>query len=148
MIIFNRLAELKGLTIGLTASSFDLLHAGHITMLAEARTYCDYLIAALQIDPTVDRPDKNFPVQSIVERQIQLAGTRYVDEIIVYHTEQDLETLMKILPIQRRILGIEYRDRDFTGRQICIDRGIEIVYNSRPHDFSTTELRQRIARSN
>lgn len=148
MMIFNRLAELKGLTIGLTASSFDLLHAGHITMLAEARTYCDYLIAALQIDPTVDRPDKNFPVQSIVERQIQLAGTRYVDEIIVYHTEQDLETLMKILPIQRRILGIEYRDRDFTGRQICIDRGIEIVYNSRPHDFSTTELRQRIARSN
>lgn len=148
MMIFNRLAELKGLTIGLTASSFDLLHAGHITMLAEARTYCDYLIAALQIDPTVDRPDKNFPVQSIVERQIQLAGTRYVDEIIVYHTEQDLETLMKILPIQRRILGIEYRDQDFTGRQICIDRGIEIVYNSRPHDFSTTELRQRIARSN
>lgn len=148
MMIFNRLAELKGRTVGLTASSFDLLHAGHITMLAEARTYCDYLIAALQIDPTVDRPEKNFPVQSIVERQIQLAGTRYVDEIIVYHTEQDLETLMKILPIQRRILGIEYRDRDFTGRQTCIDRGIEIVYNSRPHDFSTTELRQRIARSN
>lgn len=146
MIIFNQLDKVKGKIIGFTASSFDLLHAGHVTMLAEARSHCDYLIAALQIDPTIDRPDKNFPVQSIVERQIQLSGVRFVDEVVVYHTERDLETLLKILPIHKRILGVEYQDRDFTGRQICIDRGIEIVYNSRPHDFSTTELRERIAR--
>ena len=145
-MIFNKLAEVKGKRIGFTCSSFDLLHAGHVTMLAEARTHCDYLIAGLQIDPTVDRPEKNFPVQSIVERQIQLAGVRFVDEVVIYHTERDLETLMKILPIHCRILGVEYQGREFTGKSICIERGIEIVYNSRPHDFSTTELRQRIAR--
>lgn len=143
-MIFNKLHELQGKIIGLTASSFDLLHAGHITMLSEARTHCDYLIAALQVDPTIDRPEKNYPAQSIVERQIQLAAVRYVDEVIVYHTEQDLENLLRILPIHKRILGVEYQDREFTGRQICIDRGIAIVYNSRPHNLSSSELRRRI----
>jgi glycerol-3-phosphate cytidylyltransferase len=143
-MIFNKLHELRGKVIGLTASSFDLLHAGHITMLAEAKTHCDYLIAALQVDPTVDRPEKNLPAQSIIERQIQLGAVRYVDEVIVYHTEQDLENLLRILPIHKRILGVEYQDREFTGRQICIDRGIAIVYNTRPHNLSSSELRRRI----
>jgi glycerol-3-phosphate cytidylyltransferase len=143
-MIFNKLHELQGKVIGLTASSFDLLHAGHITMLAEAKTHCDYLIAALQVDPTVDRPEKNLPAQSIIERQIQLGAVRYVDEVIVYHTEQDLENLLRILPIHKRILGVEYQDREFTGRQICIDRGISLVYNSRPHNLSSSELRRRI----
>lgn len=145
-MIFNQLRELRGKEIGFTCSSFDLLHAGHVAMLAEARSHCDYLVVGLQIDPTIDRPEKNFPVQSIVERYIQIAGVRYIDDVVVYNTENDLENLLKILPITVRILGMEYQDREFTGRQICQDRGIRIVYNTRNHDYSTSELRTRIAR--
>lgn len=147
-MIFNKVRELKqqGLKIGITFSTFDLLHAGHVAMLSECKNHCDYLIAALQTDPTIDRPDtKNPPVQSIVERQIQLAATRYVDEIVVYQTEKDLEDILLTLPIDVRILGIEYADKDFTGRQICIDRNIEIVYNKRDHSFSSSNLRKRVA---
>ena len=104
------------------------------------------MIAALQTDSTINRPDtKNPPVQSIVERQIQLAATRYVDEIVVYQTEKDLEDILLTLPIDVRILGVEYADKDFTGRQICIDRDIEIVYNKRDHSFSSSNLRKRVA---
>ena len=147
-MIFNKVRELKqqGLKIGITFSTFDLLHAGHVAMLSECKNHCDYLIAALQTDPTIDRPDtKNPPVQSIVERQIQLAATRYVDEIVVYQTEKDLEDILLTLPIDVRILGVEYADKDFTGRQICIDRGIEIVYNKRDHSFSSSSLRKRVS---
>jgi len=147
-MIFNKVRELKqqGLKIGITFSTFDLLHAGHVAMLSECKNHCDYLIAALQTDPTIDRPDtKNPPVQSIVERQIQLAATRYVDEIVVYQTEKDLEDILLTLPIDVRILGVEYADKDFTGRQICIDRDIEIVYNKRDHSFSSSNLRKRVA---
>ena len=147
-MIFNKVRDLKqqGLKIGITFSTFDLLHAGHVAMLSECKNHCDYLIAALQTDPTIDRPDtKNPPVQSIVERQIQLAATRYVDEIVVYQTEKDLEDILLTLPIDVRILGVEYADKDFTGRQICIDRGIEIVYNKRDHSFSSSSLRKRVA---
>lgn len=146
-MIFNKIKDLKskGLTIGIVFSSFDLLHAGHIAMLAEAKNHCDYLIAGLQTDPTIDRPQsKNRPVQSIVERQIQLAATRYVDEIVVYQTEKDLEDLLLILPVDVRILGVEYRDKDFTGREICTKRGIELVFNSRDHSFSSSILRRRV----
>lgn len=146
-MIFNHIKQLKerGHTIGITFSTFDLLHAGHIAMLAEAKNHCDYLIAGLQIDPTIDRPDtKNAPVQSIVERQIQLAGCRYVDEVVVYETEKDLEDILLTLPIDVRILGVEYRERDFTGRQICIDREIELLYNTRDHSFSSSNLRKRV----
>jgi glycerol-3-phosphate cytidylyltransferase len=146
-MIFNKVKELKkqGLKIGITFSSFDLLHAGHIAMLAEAKNHCDYLIAALQTDPTIDRPDtKNKPVQTIVERQIQLAATRYVDEIVVYQTEKDLDDLLLILPVDIRILGLEYKDKDFTGKNICLKYGIEIIYNSRDHSFSSSSLRKRI----
>lgn len=145
-MIFNQLRELRGKEIGFTCSSFDLLHAGHVAMLAEARSYCDFLIVGLQIDPTIDRPEKNYPVQSIVERHIQIAGVRHVDDVVIYNTENDLENLLKILPITVRILGIEYQDKDFTGRKICEDRGIKIVYNSRNHNFSSSELRSRIAK--
>ena len=147
-MIFNKIKELKkeGLKIGITFSTFDLLHAGHIAMLAEAKNHCDYLIAALQTDPTIDRPDnKNPPVQTIVERQIQLSTNRNVDEVVVYQTEKDLEDLLLILPVDVRILGIEYKDKDFTGREICMKRGIEIVYNGRDHSFSSSSLRKRVA---
>jgi glycerol-3-phosphate cytidylyltransferase len=123
-----------------------MLHAGHIAMLSEAKNHCDYLICGLQTDPTIDRPDtKNKPVQSIVERQIQLSACRYVDEVVVYQTEQDLRDLLLILPVDVRILGIEYADKDFSGRDECIDRNIEIVYNGRDHSFSSSSLRKRVA---
>jgi len=147
-MIFNHIKELKsqGKRVGITFSTFDMLHAGHIAMLSEARNHCDYLIAGLQTDPTIDRPDsKNPPVQSIVERQIQLAACRYVDEVVVYQTEQDLVDLLLILPVDVRILGVEYRDQLFSGRQECEDRGIEIVYNGRDHSFSSSSLRKRVA---
>jgi len=147
-MIFNKIKELKkeGLKIGITFSTFDLLHAGHIAMLAEAKNHCDYLIAALQTDPTIDRPDsKNPPVQTIVERQIQLSTNRNVDEVVVYQTEKDLEDILLTLPIDVRILGIEYADKEFTGRDICKTRGIEIVYNRRDHSFSSSSLRKRVA---
>ena len=118
-MIFNHIRELKdaGKKIGITFSTFDMLHAGHIAMLSEAKNHCDYLIAGLQTDPTIDRPDtKNKPVQSIVERQIQLAACRYVDEVVVYQTEQDLRDLLLILPLDVRILGVDYQDKDFSGR--------------------------------
>lgn len=149
-VIFSKVRELKeqNKKIGITFSTFDLLHAGHIAMLAEAKNHCDYLIAALQTDPTIDRPDtKNKPVQSIVERQIQLAACRYVDEVVVYSTEKDLEDLLLILPVDVRILGIEYYDKEFTGKQICIDRDINLVYNKRDHSFSSSSLRKRVAES-
>jgi glycerol-3-phosphate cytidylyltransferase len=147
-MIFNKIKQLKseGKTIGIVFSTFDLLHAGHIAMLAEVKNHCDYLIAGLQTDPTIDRPDtKNKPIQSIVERQITLSATRYVDEIVVYQTEKDLEDILLTLPIDVRILGVEYEGKEFTGKQICIDRGIEIVYNSRDHSFSSSSLRKRVA---
>lgn len=131
--------------VGFTCSTFDLLHAGHVAMLAEAKKQCDYLIVGLQNDPTLDRPEKNRPVQSIVERQMQLKGCRYVDEIWVYNTEQDLEDLLLMLDLDVRILGVEYEDRDFTGRGQCIDRGIELYFNSRDHSFSSSNLRKRVA---
>ena len=147
-MIFNNIKQLKaqGLKIGITFSTFDMLHAGHIAMLSEAKNHCDYLIAGLQTDPTIDRPDtKNPPVQSIVERQIQLSATRFVDEIVVYQTEQDLIDLLLILPIDVRILGVEYETQNFTGRDECYDRGIKLVFNGRDHSFSSSSLRKRVA---
>jgi glycerol-3-phosphate cytidylyltransferase len=135
----------EGKRIGITFSTFDMLHAGHIAMLSEAKNHCDYLIAGLQTDPTIDRPDtKNHPVQSVVERQIQLAACRYVDEVVVYQTEQDLIDLLLILPLDVRILGVEYEQKDFTGRGECFDRGIELVFNRRDHSFSSSSLRKRV----
>ena len=121
-----------------------MLHAGHVAMLSDAKNHCDYLIAGLQNNATWDRPDKNSPIQSIVERQIQLAATRYVDEVVVYNTEKDLEDVLLTLPIDVRIIGIEYLDREFTGKDICQQRNIEIIYNGRDHSFSSSSLRKRV----
>lgn len=146
-MIFNKIRQLKeqGKVIGIVFSAFDILHAGHIAMLSEAKNHCDYLIAGLQTDPTIDRPDtKNKPVQSIVERQIQLAACRYVDEVVVYQTEQDLVDLLLILPIDVRILGIEYENKNYTGREEGSKRGIRSIYNSRSHSFSSSSLRRRV----
>ena len=130
--------------IGITVSSFDLFHAGHVAMLEEAKRHCDWLIVGIQSDPTLDRKSKNKPVQSIVERQIQVRGCRFVDEVWVYDTEKDLEDLLNILPLDVRILGDEYQGKQFTGLQICQDRSIDIVFNERRHGFSSSGLRARI----
>lgn len=134
--------------VGITFSAFDLLHAGHIKMLEEARRRCDYLICGLQIDPSLDRPDKNAPVQSIVERYIQLKGCKYVDEIIAYRTEQDLEDILHAFDIHVRIIGEEYKDQNFTGKEYCEKEGIELYYNKRDHRFSSSSLRREVADKN
>jgi glycerol-3-phosphate cytidylyltransferase len=127
--------------VGFVASCFDLFHAGHIMMLKEAKTQCDYLIVGLQTDPTIDRPEKNKPVQSVFERFVQLQACKYVDEIVVYATEKELVDVLLSYPINVRIIGEEYRDRDFTGKNL----GIPVYYNTRKHSFSTSELRQRVS---
>jgi glycerol-3-phosphate cytidylyltransferase len=132
------------MTVGFTASTFDLLHAGHVSMLREAKEQCDYLICGLQVDPSIDRPNKNKPVQTLVERYTQLAGIKYVDEIIPYQTEEDLEDILKMVNIDLRIIGSEYKDKTFTGRATCAARGIEIYFNKRDHRFSTSDLRKRV----
>jgi glycerol-3-phosphate cytidylyltransferase len=130
--------------VGFTCSTFDLLHAGHVIMLREAKEQCDYLICGLQIDPSVDRKEKNAPVQTVVERYTQLKAVGYVDEIIPYATERDLEDLLSMYPIDVRILGEEYKNKTFTGRSICLKRGIDLYYNKREHRFSTSDLRRRV----
>ncbi|MEK6450808.1 MULTISPECIES: adenylyltransferase/cytidyltransferase family protein [Myroides] len=131
--------------IGITFSAFDLLHAGHIKMLEEAKRECDYLIVGLQTDPTLDRPEKNKPTQTVVERYIQLKGCRFVDEIVPYATEQDLEDILRSFKIDVRILGDEYKDKNFTGRAYCEETGIELHYNRRDHRFSSSSLRKEVA---
>lgn len=146
-MMLHRINKIKaqGLTIGITFSTFDLLHAGHVAMLAEAKNHCDYLIAGLQTDPTIDRPDtKNKPVQSLVERQLTLSACRFVDDIVVYETEKDLIDLILTLPIDVRILGVEYEDTAYTGRNEGVARNIKSVFNRRDHSFSSSSLRRRV----
>ncbi len=130
--------------VGFTCSTFDLLHAGHVSMLREAKSQCDYLICGLQVDPTIDRKEKNSPIQNIVERQVQLNAIKYVDEVIIYCTENDLCDIINIYPIDVRILGEEYRSKDFTGKDECRKRGIDLYFNKRDHRFSTSDLRKRV----
>lgn len=130
--------------VGITASTFDLLHAGHISMLREAKGQCDYLICALQVDPSVNRKEKNKPVQTLVERYVQLSAVKYVDEIVCYETEEDLVDILGMYDISIRILGEEYKDRDFTGKDVCQKRGIELYFNRRDHRFSSSGLRKRV----
>ena len=130
--------------IGFTCSTFDLLHAGHVQMLRDAKEQCDYLICGLQVDPSIDRKEKNSPVQTIVERYSQLHACRYVDEIIPYQTEKDLEDILEMYHIDVRILGEEYREKDFTGKNICQGRNVDLYFNKRDHRFSTTDLRNRV----
>lgn len=137
----------KKYNVGFTASTFDLFHAGHVLMLEEAKEVCDYLIVGLQIDPAIDRKEKNSPTQTVVERYLQLRGCKYVDEIIPYATERDLEDILSGMHIDVRILGVEYRDKDFTGRDICKKRSIELYFNEREHRFSSSGLRAIVAAS-
>ena len=131
--------------IGFNCSSCDLFHAGHVTMMKMEKQLCDYLIVALQVDPTIDRPGvKNKAVQSVYERYVQLQGCKYVDEILVYETEADLLNLLQTQNIDVRFLSEEYKDRDFTGKQYCIDNGIELYFHLRRHQYSSTELRNRV----
>jgi len=134
--------------IGITCSCFDLFHAGHIKMLEEAKNNCDYLIVALQTDPTIDRPEKNKPIQSLVERYIQLDACKYVDKIVPYSTEEELEEIFMSYDLNVRIIGEEYAIKDFTAKEICKEREIEIYYNKRDHNFSSTELKKRIFKLN
>jgi len=128
------------MTTGFTCSTFDLFHAGHIMMLREAKEHCDYLIVGLQTDPTIDRPQKNKPVQTVFERFIQLSACVHVDEVVVYATEKELRDILLSYPIDIRILGEEYQGKGFTGDDIPM----EFYFNQRKHSFSTTELRQRV----
>jgi glycerol-3-phosphate cytidylyltransferase len=128
---------------GFTCGTFDLFHAGHVSMLREARKYCEHLTVGIQVDPSVDRPFKNKPVQSILERQIQVQACRYVDETIVYSTEDDLLILLRTLPIDVRFLGKEYQDKEYTGKHLH-QKQFYVFYNQRSHNFSSSELRQRI----
>lgn len=129
---------------GITFSAFDLLHAGHIKMLEEAKLNCDYLIVGLQTDPTLDRPEKNKPTQTVVERYIQLKGCKFVDEIVPYATEQDLEDILRSFLIDVRFVGDEYIERDFTGKTYCEEKGVSLFYNSRDHRFSSSGLRKEV----
>jgi glycerol-3-phosphate cytidylyltransferase len=134
--------------IGITFSAFDLLHAGHIKMLEEAKRQCDYLICGLQTDPTIDRPEKNKPVQTVVERYIQLKACKHVDEIVPYATEQDLEDILRAFKIDVRIVGEEYKEVNFTGRTLCEENGITLYFNKRNHRFSSSGLRREVINKN
>jgi glycerol-3-phosphate cytidylyltransferase len=130
--------------VGITFSTFDLFHAGHVKMLEEAKRQCDYLIVGLQLDPSIDRPVKNAPSQSIIERYIQLKGSKHVDEIVPYVSEQDLEDILRSFKIDVRIIGEEYKEKQYTGKDYCKEKDIEIYYNSRDHRFSSTVLRKQV----
>jgi glycerol-3-phosphate cytidylyltransferase len=133
--------------VGFTCSAFDLLHSGHISMLRDAKDQCDYLICGLQVDPSADRLEKNRPIQTVVERYTQLKAVGYVDEIIPYSTEEDLNDILSMYHIDVRILGDEYREKDFTGKEICKRRDIALYFNKRDHRFSSSELRKRVVES-
>ena len=128
---------------GITFGAFDLLHAGHILMLEEGKSVCDYLIVCIQSDPSLDRQEKNSPVQSIIEREIQVSACKYVDEVMIYDTESDLLDILEEIQWDVRIIGEEYKDKYFTGRDETFDR---CYFNKRPHNFSSSELRERVAR--
>ena len=130
--------------VGITFSTFDLFHAGHVKMLEEAKRQCDYLIVGLQLDPSFDRPEKNGPSQTIIERYIQLKGSKHIDEIVPYVLEQDLEDILKSFKIDVRIIGDEYKEKNYTGRVYCEEKGIKIYYNSRDHRFSSSGLRKQV----
>ena len=130
--------------VGITFSSFDLFHSGHVAMLKEAKSNCDHLMVGVQTDPTVDRPEKNKPIQSVFERYVQLEGCKYIDQIVPYATEKEIEDILLTYKIDKRFIGEEYKTKEITGKQLCVDNDIELYYNKRQHSFSTTNLRTRI----
>lgn len=126
---------------GITFGAFDLFHAGHVLMMQEAKTVCDHLIVCIQTDPSINRKEKNKPIQSIDERRIQVEACKYVDEVIIYETEADVLNILNSVDWDVRILGEEYKDKDFTGREETLDR---CYFNTRPHTYSSSELRRRM----
>jgi glycerol-3-phosphate cytidylyltransferase len=132
------------MNVGFTCGAFDLLHPGHLAMLAECKKECDYLIVGLHSDPTIDRPEKNKPIQTLYERWMQLKACKFVDEIIPYDTEKDLVNMMGTLEINTRFIGADHQLDKITGQSICERRGINIVWNERSHDYSSSELRGRL----
>ena len=144
MTIGFSLRKILVMKFGITFSTFDLFHAGHVKMLEEAKRHCDYLIVGLQLDPSIDRPEKNKPSQSIVERYIQLKGSKYIDEIVPYVSEKDLEDILRSFKLDVRIIGEEYLGKQFTGKNYCKEKEIEIYYNSRNHRFSSSGLRKQV----
>ncbi len=134
--------------VGITFSSFDLFHAGHVLMLKEAKKQCDYLIVGLQLDPSIERLNKKKPVQSIFERYIQIKGSKYVDEIIPYVFEHEIELILKSYKIDIRIIGEEYKNKEFSSKKFCKNNDIKIYYNSRRHDFSSSKTRNQAFKSN
>ena len=128
---------------GITFGAFDLFHAGHVLMMKEAKSICDYLIVCIQSDPSLDRVEKNKPIQSVVEREIQVSACTYVDEVIIYDSEEDVLKIIETIDWDVRILGEEYRDKEFTGRDQTLDK---CYFNKRPHDFSSSQLRERVSR--
>lgn len=134
-------------TVGITFSTFDFFHAGHVKMLEEAKTVCDYLIVGLQLDPSLDRKEKNKPVQSVIERYIQVSSCKFVNEVVPYVTEKDLDEILRSFKIDIRIIGEEYQDKEFTGKAYCEQKGIDIYYNSRDHEYSSSGIRKRIAKN-
>lgn len=130
--------------VGNTFSTFDLFHAGHVKMIEEAKLQCDYLIVGLQLDPSIERKEKNKPVQSIIERYIQLKGSKHIDEIIPYVTEEDLMDILTSFKIDVRVIGEEYKEKSFTGKDYCEEKGIKLYYNKREHRFSSSALRNQV----
>jgi glycerol-3-phosphate cytidylyltransferase len=128
---------------GFTCSCFDLLHAGHILMLEDAKKQCDYLIVGLQKDPSIDRKEKNKPIQSLEERKIQLQAVKYIDEIIIYDSEKKLYNLIKKINPDIRILGTDYLNKNFTGK----DLDIPIYFHKREHNYSSSNLKKNIYQS-
>jgi glycerol-3-phosphate cytidylyltransferase len=135
-------------TTGITFSAFDLLHAGHIAMLKEAKEHCDYLIVGLQTDPSIERSCKNKPIQSLFERYVQLKGCKYVDEVIPYTKESEIYEILLTYPIDIRFVGEEYTNKNFTAKDLCLQKNIKIHYNKRQHNFSSSSLRHRIEHNN
>ena len=135
---------MRNKVVGITFSTFDLLHAGHIGMLREAKDHCDYLICGLQVDPSIDRPEKNSPVQTLVERYAQLNAVKFVDEIVPYQSEQDVVDILQLFDLDIRFLGDEYKEKEFTGKDTCRKRGIQLHFNKRDHRFSSSGLRKRV----
>jgi glycerol-3-phosphate cytidylyltransferase len=133
--------------VGITFSTFDLFHAGHVKMLEEAKTVCDFLIVGLQLDPSIERPEKNSPSQSIIERYIQVKGCKHIDEIVPYVAEQDILDILKSFKIDVRIIGEEYKNSNFTGKDYCLKKGIDIYFNSRDHRFSSSGIRSQLKNS-
>ena len=135
----------KNNIVGITFSTFDFFHAGHVKMLEEAKSVCDYLIVGLQLDPSIDRPEKNKPIQSVIERYIQVSSCKFVDEVVPYVREKDLNEILRSFKIDIRVSGEEYREKNFTGKAYCEEKGIQLYFNSRDHEYSSSEIRKRIS---